>query len=185
MKTWKIQLNLKYKIIRTPENIPPYFIKYAIPSIIFPLSLVVNCSKELAEVPTKWKMFFIIPVYKKGNKHFNYKPIFLTGGFSPIFVHIKSIKILNHLFDYNLLSDKQFGFVPNRLSNIQLLTCLHSWIVPYLKNKCIVVYTDIKKALNSVSHKQLLKILSQYGLHESLVKWFNIFFNWEITKSGH
>ena len=93
--------HLKYKIIRTPENIPPYFIKYAIPSIIFPLSLVVNCSKELAEVPTKWKMFFIIPVYKKGNKHnaLNYRPISLTSSFSRTFERIMSIKILNHIFE--------------------------------------------------------------------------------------
>ena len=43
--------HLKDNIIRTPENIPPYFIKYAIKSIIFPLSLIFNCSIELAEVP--------------------------------------------------------------------------------------------------------------------------------------
>ena len=70
--------HLKYKIIRTPENIPPYFIKYAIPSIIFPLSLILNCSIELAEVPKQWKMSFVIPVYNKGNKHnaLNYRPIY-------------------------------------------------------------------------------------------------------------
>ena len=44
---------LKDKIIRTPENIPPYFIKHAISSIIFPLSLIFNCSIELAEVQKK------------------------------------------------------------------------------------------------------------------------------------
>ena len=112
--------HLKDKIIRTPENIPPDFIKYAIPSIIFPLSLIFNCSIELAEVPKEWKMSFVIPVHKKGNKHnaLNYRPISLTSGFSQIFEHITSIKILNHLFEYNLLSDKQFGFVLNRSSNI-------------------------------------------------------------------
>ena len=121
-------------------------------------------------------MSFVIPVHKKGNKHnaLNYRLISLTSGFSRIFEHIISVKILNHLFDYNLLSDKQFGFVPNRSSNIQLLTCIHSWIVHYLKNEYIKeVYTDIQKAFDSVSHKRLLKVLSQYGLHKSLVKWLN------------
>ena len=42
---------LKDKIIRTLENILPFFIKYATQSIIFPLSLIFNCSIELAEVP--------------------------------------------------------------------------------------------------------------------------------------
>ena len=86
-------------------------------------------------------MSFDIPDYKKGNKNsgLNCRLISLTSGFSQIFEHIISIKILNHLFEYNLLSELQFGFFPNHLSNIQLLTCLHLWIVPYLKNKCIKV----------------------------------------------
>ena len=68
--------------------------------------------------------FFVIAVHKKGNKHnaLNYRPIYLISGFFRTFEHILSIKTSNHLFDYNLLSDKQFGFVPNRSSNIQLLT---------------------------------------------------------------
>ena len=92
--------------------------------------MIFNCSIELAEVSQQWKMSFFIPVYKKGNKHnaLNYRPISLTSGFSIIFEHIISIKIVNHLFAYNILSDKQIGFVPNRSSSIQLLTYLHSWI---------------------------------------------------------
>ena len=76
--------HLNDKIIRTPENIPPYFIKYTIPSIIFPLSLIFNCYIELAEVPKQWKMSFVIPVHKKGNKHnpLNYRPISLTSWLS-------------------------------------------------------------------------------------------------------
>ena len=49
-------------------------------------------------------------------------------------------------------------------------------LVPYLKNKFTkVVYTDIQKAFDSVSHKRLLKILNQYGLHENLINWFDNF----------
>ena len=172
--------HLKDKIIRTPENIPPYFIKHGISSLIFPLSLIFNCSLALSDVPKQWKISFVIPVYKKGNKHnpLNYRPISLTSGFSRIYEHIISIKNFNHLFDHNLITNKQFGFVPNRSSCIQLLTCLHSWLIPYLNNESIkVVYTDIQKAFDSVSHQRLLKILSQYGLHDSLINWFNEFLN--------
>ena len=64
------------------------------------------------------------------------------------------------------------------MNRIQLLTCLHSWLVPYLKNEFTkVVYTDIQKAFDSVSHKRLLKILNQYGLHENLINWFDNFLN--------
>ena len=100
--------HLKDKIIRTPENIPPYFIKHVIQSIIFPQSLIFNCSLELSDVPKQWKTSFINPVHKKGNIHdaFNYRPISLTSGFSRIYEHIVSVKFLNHLFDNKLLTNK-------------------------------------------------------------------------------
>ena len=54
MKTKKKLIShLKDKIIRTPENIPPYFTKYGIQSIKFLLSLIFNCIIALAEVSTQ------------------------------------------------------------------------------------------------------------------------------------
>ena len=43
--------HLKDKIIRTPEKTPPYYIKHAIPSLVFPLLLISNCSLALSEIP--------------------------------------------------------------------------------------------------------------------------------------
>ena len=40
-----------------------------------------------------------------------------------------------------------------------------------------VVYTDIKKAFDSVSHKRLIKIFIQYGFDDDLVNWLNEFLN--------
>ena len=57
--------HLKNKIIGTPEKIPPHFIKHAISSLVFPLSLIFNCSLALSEVPKQWKTSYVIPVYKK------------------------------------------------------------------------------------------------------------------------
>ena len=69
------------------------------------------------------------------------------------------------------------------MSNIQLLICLCSWIVFYLKNEYIkVVYTDIRNAYDSVSHKRLLEIMSQFGQHESLTNRFNKFLNGRLQK---
>ena len=38
-----------------------------------------------------------------------------------------------------------------------------------------VIYTDIKKAFDSVSHVKLIKTLSQYKIYRSLVSWFKEF----------
>ena len=40
-----------------------------------------------------------------------------------------------------------------------------------------VIYTDIKKAFDSVSHVKLIKTLSQYKIYSSLVSWFKQFLN--------
>ena len=172
--------HLKDKTIRTPEKTPPYFIKHAIPSLVFPLLLIFNCSLALSEIPKQWKTSYVIPVYKKGIKHdpLNYRPISLTSTFSQIFEHIISQKIFNHIFDFNLLTPKQFGFVPYRSSGIQLLTYSYTWLTTYLNNESVtVVYTDIKKAFDSVSHIRLLKIMTQYGFDDNLVNWLSEFLN--------
>ena len=61
--------HLKDKIIRTPENIPSYFIKRTIHSLILPISLIFNCSLATFSVPNQWKVSYVIPVHKKGNKY--------------------------------------------------------------------------------------------------------------------
>ena len=40
-----------------------------------------------------------------------------------------------------------------------------------------MVYTDIKKAFDSVSHIRLLKIMTQYGFDNNLVNWLSDFLN--------
>ena len=86
-------------------------------------------------------------MHNKVNKHsaLNYRPISLTCGFSRTFEHIVTISTLINFSYNNLITNNQFGFVPIRSSNIQLLTCLHSWKASRLKNEYIkVVYIDIK-----------------------------------------
>ena len=170
--------HLKDKIIRTPENIPSYFIKRTVHSLVLPISLIFNCSLATSSVPNQWKVSYVIPVHKKGSKYnpLNYRPISLTSSFCRIFEHIISLKILDHLFSNKLISHKQFGFLPNRSSCHQLLNCLHSWLVSFLSNKSTkVIYTDIQKAFDSVSHSKLIKTLTQYRIHKSLVSWFKEF----------
>ena len=170
--------HLKDKILRTAENIPSYFLKRTICSLIFPISLIFNCSLAISFIPRQWKISYIIPIYKKGNKNnpLNYRPISLTSSFCRSFEHIISLKILNHLFLNNLISPKQFGFLPKRTSCIQLLDCLHSWLISFFTNKSInIIYTDIQKAFDSVSHSKLIKTLSQYKINRNLVEWFKEF----------
>ena len=133
---------LAYKMINKKViTLKLLLILHAVSSLVFPLLLIFNYSLTLSEKPNQWKTSYVIPVHKKGNKHnpLNYRPISLISTFSWIFKHIISQKIFNHLFDFNLLTPKQFGFVPHQSSGIQLLTCLHAWLITYFNKKSITV----------------------------------------------
>ena len=40
-----------------------------------------------------------------------------------------------------------------------------------------MLYTDIQKPFDLVSHQRLINPLTQYGLHDSLINWFKEFLN--------
>ena len=128
--------HLTERITRIPDNITSFFIKHIIYSVIFPKSLIFNCSQATSSVPKQCKISYVILVHKKGSKFnpLNYRQISLTSSFCKIFEHIISIKILEYLFLYNLNSPKLFGFFPNRTCCFQLLDCSHSQLVSFFKH---------------------------------------------------
>ena len=52
--------NLKDRITRTPDNIHSFFIKRTVYFIIFPKSLIFNCSLATSSVPKQWKISYVI-----------------------------------------------------------------------------------------------------------------------------
>ena len=115
--------HLTNKITRTPDNIPSYFIKRTTYSIIFPISLIYKCSLAISFVPKQWKISYVIPKHKKDSSYnpLNFRPISLTSSFCRIVEHIISTKVLDYLFLNNLISPKQFVFLPNRTSCFSLI----------------------------------------------------------------
>ena len=170
--------NSKDKISRTPDKIPMYFIKRIIGPILEPLLFLFNSFLQFSFVPTQWKQARVIPVFKKGNrsKVENYRPISLTSSFCRLFESILSKRVLHHLQENNLLSEKQFGFLPKRSTCSNLFTCYYKWLVSFSSNKITnIIYTDISKAFDTVSHAKLLTILQNCKLHKTILDWINNF----------
>ena len=169
---------LKDKISRTPEDIPTFVIKRILSTILYPLLYIYNHSLKTGCIPSQWKKAIVVPVYKKGkrNKACNYRPISLTSSFCRILESVIFNKVWVHLLNNDLITESQFGFVPNRSSCFQLLSCLHKWFLNLFRNiPTDVIYSDISKAFDSVSHPKLLSILRQYGLNETIVSWIKNF----------
>jgi len=85
---------------------------------------------------------------------------------------------MEHLLLNNLVSSNQFGFSPNHSSCTQLLCALNKMFCAFdANNSADLIYTDIDKAFDSVSHLKLISVLSFYGITGNLLKWIECFFN--------
>ena len=64
--------------------------------------------------------------------------------------------LLLHLFQHNLLSDKQHGFIPHRSCCTQLLSALNDWTLALHQGfSTDVIYFDFSKAFDTVPHNRL------------------------------
>ena len=170
--------NMKKKLSRTPEDIPSLFIVNTIEALLHPLTILFNLSLSTNSIPSQWKQAFIVPVFKKGDRQkiCNYRPISLTSSFARLYESVILNKMLLHVQENNLISKHQFGFMPNRSTCSNLLTCLNSWWKSYEScQSTSVLYTDIKKAFDSVNHRILIKVLHSYGINYQLIDWIENF----------
>ena len=161
-----------------PDGWPAEVFKQCADQLCVPLSILLNKSLESSVLPDDWKIGYITPIYKKGNKTKvdNYRPVCLTSIVIKIFESIIKDTLSNYLSDNNLLSPNQHGFVPRRSCCTQLLHALNDWTLSLDERLSTdVVYFDFSKAFDSVPHTRLLLKLQAYGINGQLLSWFKSF----------
>ena len=150
-------------------------IKFIGDEISFPLAHIFNISLREGVFPEKLKLCRVIPIFKTGNplECDNYRPISLLSSISKVLEKIVAQKLIAHLLDNDLLYVHQYGFLPNRSTEHNLLQ-----IINYISNAlndgdfCIGVFLDLKKAFDVCSHEILLKKLQKMGIRGNAYKWF-------------
>lgn len=173
------------KLSQSPDGIPAYFLKRVAHSILDILLCLFNLSLILSVIPSQWSSAIIVPIHKKGSRDLpcNYRPISLTCVLCRVLEYIIAEKLRYHLHSYNLLSSNQFGFLPSRSTCSQLLTVLNNWFCNYDSNIIThVVYTDIAKAFDSVSHSKLVSVLRSYGVQCNVLEWIKSFLSNRVQK---
>ena len=83
---------------------------------------------------------------------------------------------MEHLEKNEILVNEQFGFLPGRSSQLQLLRVLDDFTKTIdSRRETDVIYLDFEKAFDSVPHKRLIGILKQYGIKGKTLVWINEF----------
>jgi len=161
-----------------PDGICPRLLKEGAEQLAAPLAALFNKSLAEGVLPKDWTSANITPIFKKGNKHLvsNYRPISLTCILVKVLERIIFNKLYSLLECHEVLNDAQFGFRKKRSTTSLLLSAVNDW-ASYLNKRLSThcVFLDFAKAFDSVPHQRLLLKLEAYGIHGSLLNWFNSF----------
>ena len=157
-----------------PDGISPRLLKETAHQIAPSLSTLFNRSLDSGSLPEEWKLANIITVFKKGDKSFveNYRPISLICVPSKVFERCVLNKLRDHLLQ--LLNLSEHGFTPGRSCTTQLVEVLN-YIGSLLDSgkQTDVIFMDMSKAFDKVSHAALVNKLANYGIRGSLLNWFS------------
>ena len=158
-----------------PDGISPKLLHEAGASIVPSLTKLINLSLTKCKVPKDWKLANVIPLFKKGDKHNtnNYRPVSLLSCVNKILERIVFKHLYNYLRDKKLLSKDQSGFQTGD-STINQLSYMYHFLCKALdeKKEVHIVFCDISKAFDRVSHKGLIYKLKNLGIGGSLLLWF-------------
>ena len=163
-----------------PDNFHPKVLHELADIIDQPLTIIFNKSFESGILPDIWKTGQITALFKKGDKKLasNYRPVSLTSVLCKTMEKLIRKKIVDHVKNNNLFSDKQSGFISGRSTVLQLLCALEDW------TKCLdeggeldVIFMDFMKAFDKVPHRRLIHKMKKYGLSDKICSWVSNFLN--------
>ena len=171
----RILKTLNNSSFETFDGIPQIIYKQCADELSVPLSHIFNISLLCGQVPEVWKEAIVIAVPKLS------KPS-LVSEFRPISINPTPCKVLERILretltrwfeQFSIIPNEQHGFVKGGSTVTQLLDCLHDWTLALGKNfETDVIYFDLTKAFDRISHEKLLKKLESYGIRGKLLAWF-------------
>ena len=155
-----------------PDGIPPVLLINCSSSLSEPLRILFQISLDKAIFPTEWKTSTITPIFKSGNKAKieNYRGIAIISCIPKVMESILTDELFT-TFSKSIITE-QHGFYKGR-STTTNLAIYHDYLVNNLEQReqVDVIYTDLSKAFDSVSHELLLHKLNCMGIAGVYLEW--------------
>ena len=168
----KLLLEININKAMGPDEIHPKLINFLShnDNFVKAITKLFNCCLQQETIPSIWKTALVVPIHKKGSVHEpnNYRPVSLTCILCKVYEKL----IRKHLLIYvsGIINAKQHGFVPGKscLSNLlEAIDVVNDFLSE--ENCADVLYFNLAKAFDTVSHNRLLIKLQAMGVNQQFL----------------
>ena len=150
-----------------PNNINPFFLRIGAVVLAPILSIYLQWSFDLGIFPQAFKTVKVIPIFKFGSREIlgNYRTIALISNLSKILKKLIKIRLDKFFFKNKVLYTNQYRFRNNHSVNHALLDVVtNCYDALHCSQHTAMLFMNLRKAFDTVSHKILLHKLHHYGI---------------------
>ncbi|XP_050534985.1 uncharacterized protein LOC126902005 [Daktulosphaira vitifoliae] len=171
-----------------PDLVPEIFLKNCCYSLTRPIHFLLSLSLSSGIFPTIWKTSYVYPIFKSGIRSNirNYRPITKMSTIPKLFEKLLVSK-LYYTFS-PILVNNQHGFRTSKSTVTNLLVYYSDLMSIISKGGQVdAIYTDLKKAFDSVNHSILISKLSAMGVGNPMIDWLSSYLSGrkQIVKIGN
>ena len=157
-------------------NIKTLVLKDAFVDNIDRFSKIFNSLLTMSVFPKAWKLSTIVPLPKVPHPKTasDLRPVALTPLPGKLMERLICSRLQGWLSDNGVLSEAQHGFRKKK-STISAIVSLLDAIYKNINNNnnSYIIYLDLKKAFDTISHEKMIKKLEALGLDGLTLGWFN------------